>query len=99
ELLAGLFVTHALARSSALYGAFGIVLGLLAWFYLLAQLTLLAIEVDVVRARGLWPRSLLPPLTPPDMKAYRLYAQMEQRHRGIDIEVDDGDAADPSPGR
>lgn len=99
ELLAGFFVTHALARSSSLYGAFGIVLGLLAWLYLQAQVTLLAIEVDVVRARGLWPRSLFPPLTPQDMRAYRLYARMEQRHRGIDIEVDDGDTADPSSGR
>lgn len=94
QLFAGFFATHILARSSSLYGTFGIVLGLLAWLYLQAQITVLAIEIDVVRARGLWPRSLCPPpLTAQDMTAYRLYAQAEQRRRGIDIEVDDPDAA------
>ncbi len=96
QLLGGFFAAHILARSSALYGTFGIVLGLLAWLYLQAQITMLAIEINVVRARGLWPRSLCPPpLTPQDMTAYRLYAQVEQRRRGIDIEVD-RDAAGPA---
>ena len=63
---------------------------------------MLAIEIDVVRARGLWPRSLCLPLTEQDMTAYRLYARIEQRRRGIDIEVDDHDvtgpaATDPGP--
>ncbi len=53
------FVTHSLRHASSLYGIFGLVLGLLAWFYLQAQLTLYAVEADVVRARRLWPRSLL----------------------------------------
>lgn len=102
QLLGGFFATHILARSSSLYGTFGIVLGLLTWLYLQAQITMLAIEIDVVRARGLWPRSLCLPLTEQDMTAYRLYARIEQRRRGIDIEVDDHDvtgpaATDPGP--
>lgn len=97
QLLGGFFITHILARSSSLYGVFGIVLGLLAWLYLQAQITLLAIEIDVVRTRRLWPRSLCPPpLTPQDVTAYRLYAQAEQRRRGIDVEVDDCDAPGPA---
>lgn len=102
QLLGGFFATHVLARSSSLYGTFGIVLGLLAWLYLQAQITMLAIEIDVVRARGLWPRGLCPPLTAQDMTAYRLYARVEQRRRGMDIEVDDPDAtgrAATDPGR
>lgn len=90
-----------MARSSSLYGVSGIVLGFLAWLYLQAQVTLVAIEIDVVRARGLSPRSLRPPpFTTQDVTAYRLYAQAQQRRRGIDIEVgdevDDVDAPDPS---
>ena len=46
------------SRSSALYGTFGVVLGLLAWLYLQAELTLYAAEIDVVLVRRLWPRSI-----------------------------------------
>jgi len=35
------------------------VLGLLTWLYLVGQITLLAAEINVVRARRLWPRSFL----------------------------------------
>lgn len=58
QTLGVFFVTHSLRHASSLYGTFGLVLGLLAWLYLQAQLTLYAVEADVVRARGLWPRSL-----------------------------------------
>ena len=52
------FVTHSLRHSSSLYGTFGLVLGLLAWLYFQAQLTLYAVEADVVRVKRMWPRSL-----------------------------------------
>ena len=61
QLAGGLVVGHLLRRSSELYGTFGIVLGLLAWLYLEAEVTLYAAEVDVVLARHLWPRSIMPP--------------------------------------
>jgi YihY family inner membrane protein len=58
QFLGGYVVAHVLRHASALYGTFGLVLGLLGWFHLQAQLTLYAVEADVVRARKLWPRSL-----------------------------------------
>ena len=74
------FVTHSLRHASSLYGTFGLVLGLLAWLYLQAQLTLYAVEADVVRARRLWPRSLFPPpLTEEDHRAYAHYRAAEIR--------------------
>jgi hypothetical protein len=77
-----------LRHSSSLYGIFGLVLGLLAWLYLQAQLTIYAAEIDVVRTRGLWPRSLFPPpLTEKDRAVYRAYAQAEQRLPEIHIET------------
>lgn len=63
QLLGGYIVGNLLRHSSALYGAFGFVLGLLAWLYLQAQITLYAVEVAVVRARALWPRGLAEPPT------------------------------------
>ena len=57
--LGGWFVYRHLRHASEVYGTFGLVIGLLTWFYIGAVLTLLAAEVNVVRARGLWPRSFL----------------------------------------
>jgi len=90
QLAGGYVVAHQLARASSLYGTFGIVLGLLAWLYLQAQITLYAVEINVVKVRRLWPRSLFPPpLTPQDLTAYRLYAQTEQRLPELEIDVRD----------
>jgi len=51
-------VLHEFKEASAVYGIFALVLGLLFWFYLQAQFTLYAIEVNVVRVKKLWPVSL-----------------------------------------
>jgi membrane protein len=73
QLIGGTIIGHA---TNSAYGTFGVVLGLLAWFYLQAQITLYVVELDVVRARRLWPRSLdPPPLTDADMRAYEMYAE------------------------
>ena len=44
--------------ASDVYGTFAVVFGLLVWIALLARVTLLANEVNVVRAKRLWPRSV-----------------------------------------
>lgn len=56
--LGALYVRHEIAHASQIYGTLGFVVGLLAWIYLGAQLTLYAAEVNVVLAYRLWPRSL-----------------------------------------
>ena len=87
QLLGGLFVSH-LSKANAAYGTFGVVLGLLAWFYLQAQITLYIAELTVVRARQLWPRALAPPpLTAADLAAYQLYAEATQRRPELEIVV------------
>ena len=61
-----------------------VVLGLIAWLYLQAQLTLYAVQINVVRAYRLWPRSLAPPpYTEQDRHAFRLY--VEKRGDQYDI--------------
>jgi membrane protein len=98
QLAGGYLFAHQLARSSSLYGTFGIVLGLLAWLFLEAQLTLYAVEINVTAVRGLWPRSLFPPpLTEKDLAAYRLYAQVEQRRPGEEVDVEETEPPETDP--
>ena len=93
QALGGYFISHQLAHASPLYGTFAVVLGLLAWLYLQAQLTLYAVEINVVRAFRLWPRSLAsPPYTEQDRHAFRLY--VEKRREQWDIVVGAGGEED-----
>jgi YihY family inner membrane protein len=66
QVVGGYVVTHQLHRASSLYGTFGIVLGLLGWLYVQAEVTLYCAEVDVVLSKRTWPRSLRTPPTAPE---------------------------------
>jgi membrane protein len=89
QLLGGYYIEHLLKRTGPLYGVFALVLGLLAWLYLGAQMTIFAAEVNVVRARRLWPRSLFgEPLTEADRRALTYSAEAEERVKEENVEVD-----------
>jgi len=76
------FVSHQLAHASPVYGTFAVVLGLLAWLYLEAELTLYAVQINVVTEYRLWPRAIAPPpYTEQDRQAFRLYTQTEERSK------------------
>lgn len=84
QTLGTTYLSRVVARSTDVYGGFGMVLGLFAWIYLGATVTVIAAEINVVRACRLWPRSLLAPftdgkpLTTADERAYASYAQMRR---------------------
>ena len=59
QLLGGWYVSHEVRNATPVYGTFALVIGLLAWIHLGAFFTVLGAEANVVRARHLWPRSLL----------------------------------------
>jgi len=59
QLGGGYFVSHEIRNAAPAYGTFALVIGLLAWIHLGALLTVLCAELNAVRARRLWPRSLL----------------------------------------
>jgi YihY family inner membrane protein len=59
QLVGGWFVAHEVRNATPAYGTFALVLGLLVWINLGAALTVLSAELNVVRERRLWPRSLL----------------------------------------
>lgn len=81
QLIGAFYLDHSLRAASRTYGTFAIVIGLLSWLYLQAHVTLLAAEVNVVRARRLWPRSLSQDpdhLTDADRDALAQHAEVEQ---------------------
>jgi YihY family inner membrane protein len=95
QTLGGLYVEHVVARANDTYGVFAVVIGLLSWLWLAAQLSLVAAEVNVVLAQRLWPRSLFGGLTTADERALRSAAAAEQRDRREHIAVSFDQAAEP----
>lgn len=73
------YARHEVAHASHLYGSLAAVIGILAWIYLGAQLTLYAAEVNVVLAERLWPRSFSGMRTKADWRSLVLEAQQESR--------------------
>jgi membrane protein len=86
----GTYLVTLLKGAPETYGVFGLVLGAIAWIYLLALVVVFAAEINVVAQRRLWPRALLTPftdrvrLTPADKRAYAAYAESE-RHKGFQV--------------
>lgn len=75
-----ILVKNQLRGFNSLYGTFAVVLGLLFWIYLLAQVIVYSIEIDTVRSLKLWPRSITPEHeTEADRQAYDLYVKSARR--------------------
>jgi len=87
--LGGYYIDHELKRTGPLYGVFAFVLGLLAWLYLGAQLSIFAAEINVVKVRRLWPRSFFSdPLLAADRRALTSSAEVEERLDEEHVEVE-----------
>lgn len=78
QSVGGYLITHQLKNLNGLNAQFAVVLALLFWLYLQAQVFLYAAEINTVRALRLWPRSITSkPITPGDERAFRFYAKRE----------------------
>jgi membrane protein len=101
QVLGRYIIRNELSRASAIYGLFAIVIGLLSWLFVGAQLTLLAAEINVVRSRRLWPRNLYPNgggVTEADRAALAQLARQAQGHSSQEIQIGfDGPPAGGSP--
>ena len=100
QSVGGLYVKHVLHGATQTYGSFATVIGLLAWLFLGARLVVYSAELNVVLARGYWPRSLIDPATPADDAARRALAEMEVRSPREKISVtfeEPASAADDQP--
>jgi YihY family inner membrane protein len=79
QVVGGYFVTHQLKSASQVYGTLALVIGLLSWLYLGAQLFLYSAELNVVLAKRLFPRSMFPP--PPHRGRQARHLQRRQGRR------------------
>ncbi len=86
--VAGAYLVHHYLHSDSVYGVFATVLGLVAWLYLSAEITVYCAEINVVLARRLWPRSVIqPPLTEADRASLALQALQNQRREEQQVVV------------
>lgn len=98
QALGGLYVRHVLAHASDVYGFFALVIGLLSWLYLAAELTLLAAEINVVLRYRLWPRSITqPPFTEADKRTFERIARTEERRAEMVVSASYKPEADRDP--
>lgn len=89
QSIGGYYVGHVLKKSSSTYGQFGLVIALLVWLHLGAQITLYAAELNVVLKHRLWPRSLLgPPEADADQRTLRAIAKVEERSPEQQVDVE-----------
>ena len=96
--VAGAYLIHHYLHSDSVYGVFATVLGLVAWLYLAAEITVYCAEINVVLARRLWPRSIVqPPLTEADRASLALQALQNQRREEQQVVVTFDDRKPSAP--
>jgi membrane protein len=82
-------VNNKIQGAEGAYGTFAVVIGLLFWFFILAQITLLCAEVNIVRSERLWPRGLSSltgqASTRADMRAYSFYTRREAHATNLEV--------------
>jgi len=59
QLVGTYVISHQVRRATPIYGTFAVVIGVLVWIWVGAQVTVLCAEVNAVRVQRLWPRSVL----------------------------------------
>jgi YihY family inner membrane protein len=85
--IGGWLVSDRISSSGHIYGTFAVVIGLLGWIYLGAQIALLGAVTNVVISNRLWPRSLRGEMTSADRLALRRSAGQEERRGDEDVDV------------
>lgn len=89
-------------RTNDTYGVFALVLGLMGWLFAVAFILVMSVEINVVRVKTLYPRSLLSPftehteLTEADERSFSDAAVSTRFKEREDVDVSFGDS-DESP--
>lgn len=94
------YVGHVVKSASATNSVFALVLGMLAFLFLVSSTLVLCAEINVVLVEQLHPRALLTPftddvdLTPADRKTYtrRAKAERVKRFQRVSVRFDDADS-------
>lgn len=100
QQVSSLIISRELSKTQGTYGHFATVITMLWWFYLQAQVTLLAAQLNVVLKERLYPRSLFGgPSTDADYRTLEAYAEEATYHEREEVTAtfDEGDAAAVEP--
>lgn len=101
QYLGTVYTTRIIKETEGMNFVFALILGLIGIIYVASFIGVLGMEVNVVLARRLWPRSLLsvfvdrPDLTDADRRAYAGYVQAQQHKSAELVQVG---FADPETG-
>jgi membrane protein len=88
QVVGGYYIGHVYRHASSAYSQFALVIALLVWLHIGAQVTVYAAEINVVVARRLWPRSLFgDPERPADEKTLHDLAKVEERSHRETVDV------------
>jgi membrane protein len=88
QIFGGLYINHVYRHASNTYSQFALVIALIVWLHLGAQLTIYAAEINTVVTRRLWPRNLFgPPTVEADRETYTALAKVEERHDAEQVDV------------
>ena len=88
-----LYTTRVIAETQGMTGVFSLVLGLIGIIYVAAFIGVLGMQVNVVLARRLWPRSIRSlfvdrdDLTDADRRAYASYVRAQQHKGAVTVDV------------
>jgi membrane protein len=89
QYLGNIYVTRTLQGATETYGTFAVVIGLLSWIFLIAQVMMFGTEINTVRLKRLWPRSLFGrPATPGDRRSHAEQATAQKMDDTMDVDVD-----------
>ncbi|MGV1004365.1 MAG: YihY/virulence factor BrkB family protein [Candidatus Nanopelagicales bacterium] len=93
QSLATSLLTSRVEGAQQTYGSFALVVGLLFWFFTLAQITLYCAELNMVLDHKLWPRSMKAIVeseaeTQADVRAVSSYPKREKQAKNVDVQVD-----------
>ena len=92
------YVGQVVNSTNDTYGVFALVLGLMAWLFIVACILVFSVEINVVRVKGLYPRALLAPftedteLTGADEQSFTDQAEATSAKESEDVEVTFDDA-------
>ena len=85
----GLYVDRTISGASETYGTFAVVIGMLSWIFLIAQVLMLGAELNTVVAQRMWPRSLFgQPATAGDRRSHAAQATSQRMDEAMDVDVE-----------
>jgi uncharacterized BrkB/YihY/UPF0761 family membrane protein len=89
QTFGSVFIINQQQSAGATYGQFASIIALLVFLFIAAQFSILGAEINVVRARHLWPRSLVKgEFTPADLRAYEYQAASMRQDELYDVRIE-----------